>query len=280
MLPASNRGVGMNMGFPDVCNTPVGPATAPIPYPNMAMNAQAVGFSPVVKISGVNGHNMATQIPMTTGDEAGHGSPDDQRPEPLHDGQPHRVHRQDARDQPHVPHDGHHMNNALGAVLVPSAVNVMFCRRSETDMLEASITASTTLPGGVVHARLASINPGAATEMFSATRHARAVIVDLRGCPGGALDAAEALIDFFAATTLPVVVMIDGGTASAAELVAARLQASGATVVGRRSYGKTYGRRSDGATVRWSAKRIKPDVSSSAVGEALLRLAWGLALRR
>ena len=34
MRPASNQGVGKNIGFPDVCNTPVGPATAPLPYPN------------------------------------------------------------------------------------------------------------------------------------------------------------------------------------------------------------------------------------------------------
>ena len=45
MLPASNSGVGMNMGFPDVCVTPVGPVPVPIPYPNMAMNAMAVPFA-------------------------------------------------------------------------------------------------------------------------------------------------------------------------------------------------------------------------------------------
>ena len=29
----------MNLGFPDVCLTPVGPAPTPIPYPNMNMSA-------------------------------------------------------------------------------------------------------------------------------------------------------------------------------------------------------------------------------------------------
>ena len=42
MLPACNKGVGMNMGFPDVCLTPAGPVPVPIPDPNMAMNAMAV----------------------------------------------------------------------------------------------------------------------------------------------------------------------------------------------------------------------------------------------
>src|SRR3954470_22036334 len=75
MLPASNRGAGMNMGFPDVCNTVVGPATVPIPYPNIAMNAQASPFSPNVKITMMSALNMASRIPMTSGDEAGTAHP-------------------------------------------------------------------------------------------------------------------------------------------------------------------------------------------------------------
>ncbi len=61
MLPASNSGVGMNMGFPDVCVTPVGPVPTPIPYPNMAMNATAVPFAPNVLISFVPGLNMGAE---------------------------------------------------------------------------------------------------------------------------------------------------------------------------------------------------------------------------
>ena len=30
MLPATNKGIGMNIGFPDVCNTFVGVATSPM----------------------------------------------------------------------------------------------------------------------------------------------------------------------------------------------------------------------------------------------------------
>ena len=69
MLPASNRGAGMNVGFPDVCLTPAAPSPIPIPYPNFAMNAQAAPFATSVFISMMNALNMASMIPVTTGDE-------------------------------------------------------------------------------------------------------------------------------------------------------------------------------------------------------------------
>lgn len=34
-----SQGAGMNLGFPDVCITPVGPVPTPIPYPNINMSA-------------------------------------------------------------------------------------------------------------------------------------------------------------------------------------------------------------------------------------------------
>jgi carboxyl-terminal processing protease len=99
----------------------------------------------------------------------------------------------------------------------------------------------------------------------TATRTPRAVILDMRGNPGGLLNQAVAVADIFlshgdivslrgrtqgnqrtwkanAAEQLagvPMVVMLDGGSASAAELVAAALQENGrAMVMGQRSYGK------------------------------------------
>lgn len=92
------------------------------------------------------------------------------------------------------------------------------------------------------------------------------LILDLRGNPGGLMDVAQKVADYFVpegkiimqeekkggektpflATknngekiTLPVVVMIDGGSASASEIVAAALKESAnATLVGSKSYGK------------------------------------------
>lgn len=71
MMPATNHGVGGNFGFPDVCNTVVGPATAPIPYPNLGMDSMGLPFSPNVYVSGLPGHNQVSAPLITNGDEAG-----------------------------------------------------------------------------------------------------------------------------------------------------------------------------------------------------------------
>src|SRR5262249_52074259 len=93
----------------------------------------------------------------------------------------------------------------------------------------------------------------------------RGVVLDLRGNPGGLLDQSVAVADLFMTdgpivstkgrnpdsvqfyraapddilAGLPIVVLVNGGSASAAEIVAAALQDSGrAVVVGSASYGK------------------------------------------
>jgi carboxyl-terminal processing protease len=93
----------------------------------------------------------------------------------------------------------------------------------------------------------------------------RGLVLDLRGNPGGTLDSAVAVSDLFLADgrivsvdgralqekqeydahpgsrweSLPLAVLIDEGTASAAEIIAAALKSHGrAVVLGRRSYGK------------------------------------------
>lgn len=71
MMPATNQGVGGNVGFPDVCNTVVGPATAPIPYPNIGTDSMGLPFSPTVFVSGLPGHNQTSMPAITNGDEAG-----------------------------------------------------------------------------------------------------------------------------------------------------------------------------------------------------------------
>ncbi|NRF66453.1 DUF4150 domain-containing protein [Aquincola sp. S2] len=67
---ANTQMMGMDMGFPDVCLTPV-PAPTPIPYPNIAMAPMAVSFVPFVLTMCMPTHNMSTLIPMTNGDNAG-----------------------------------------------------------------------------------------------------------------------------------------------------------------------------------------------------------------
>lgn len=99
----------------------------------------------------------------------------------------------------------------------------------------------------------------------SAARTPRAVVLDMRGNPGGLLNQAVRIADAFLSageivslrgrtpgnqrswqadpvehlTGVPMVVLIDGRSASAAELVAAALQENGrALVMGQRSFGK------------------------------------------
>lgn len=99
----------------------------------------------------------------------------------------------------------------------------------------------------------------------SAGGHLRGLIIDLRNNPGGVLEAAAAIADDFLdggtivsasgrlrearfrmeatpgdiAAGAPIVVLVNGGSASAAEILAAALRQNGrATLIGRKTYGK------------------------------------------
>jgi hypothetical protein len=68
---ANTQMMGMDMGFPDVCLTPAGPAVVPVPYPNIAMGPTAIPNQMSIMIMGMPAHNLGTIIPMTNGDNAG-----------------------------------------------------------------------------------------------------------------------------------------------------------------------------------------------------------------
>ncbi|CAA7626727.1 C-terminal processing peptidase [Candidatus Terasakiella magnetica] len=134
-------------------------------------------------------------------------------------------------------------------------------------------TVTMTLVGGVAQIRISSFNQRTAYTLESLLKEAKAklglglqgVVLDLRGNPGGLLDKAVAVADLFMAEgpivstrgrhpasanafeahpgdlgeDLAVVVLVDGRSASAAEIVASALQDSArAVVVGTNSYGK------------------------------------------
>lgn len=74
MFPASTKGGGQCMGFPDVVKVPAPPAPfAPVPFPNIAMCNQADGgtCSSKVKIENKEVCTTKTEISMSSGDEAG-----------------------------------------------------------------------------------------------------------------------------------------------------------------------------------------------------------------
>ena len=126
---------------------------------------------------------------------------------------------------------------------------------------------------GVLHLKISSFNQNTARSAATALRKARhgrgdplrGIILDMRGNPGGLLKQAVRLVDLFLtegmisstrgrhpdsihryeaggsdlAQGLPLVVLVDGKSASAAEIVAAALQDRGrAVVIGTTSYGK------------------------------------------
>jgi len=325
MLPATNRGVGMNIGFPDVCLTPVGPAVVPIPYPNFALTAQAAVFSPIVRVSGVHALNLGSMIPMTFGDEPGVAHWTVKGPGRYVMGNPIVfVDRLPAINLT-CPTMGNTGNNALGAVLVPSAVNVFYTyahSRSATVTNEAAgrlgdeMIGNGTLPiittemlsdsRGLI--RVALIPSDMARQFHVALKSleaqgARALVIDLRGCPGGDLDAAiEWCAPFLpegaeivrledaegdetirrahlaAEYTMPVALLVDECTASAAEVFVGALKAHGrAFVIGRPTYGKSTvqclvpGTTSDfeyPSVARWfrpfesaSGTKVLPDIS-------------------
>ena len=126
----------------------------------------------------------------------------------------------------------------------------------EGDVLVLRVTGFTTSTAAALEKAIADA---------TATRTPRAVVLDLRGNPGGLLNQAVAMADMFLGAGeivslrgrtpgnrrtwqadsvehlagVPMVVLIDGRSASASELVAIALQENGrATVMGQRSFGK------------------------------------------
>lgn len=141
----------------------------------------------------------------------------------------------------------------------------LLLRRTSFDRSDVTVQA---MRGGVVRIRVATFTRGVGRHVRTALAaarhsHARGVVLDLRGDPGGLLDEAVQTAGAFldggpivsyqrregpphrldapghGDTTMPLTVLVDGGTASAAEVVAAALQdRHRAVVVGSRTFGK------------------------------------------
>lgn len=71
MLPASSKGGGQAMGFPDACKTPTPGGPVPIPYPNIGMVNQASKTSTKVKIKKKDAVTKKSEMSRSQGDEAG-----------------------------------------------------------------------------------------------------------------------------------------------------------------------------------------------------------------
>jgi carboxyl-terminal processing protease len=160
-----------------------------------------------------------------------------------------------------------------------SKVKLTVIRKGSAQPLEITVTRaqinvpsveSKMLPGGIAYLKINDFGTTTASEVDTALsallkQQPKSLILDLRNNPGGYLDAAVAVASQFlpggkvvlkvhygdgheqvynaasggTATTLPMVVLIDGGSASASEIVSGALQDNQrASLVGATSYGK------------------------------------------
>ncbi|HEX6441512.1 MAG TPA: S41 family peptidase [Stellaceae bacterium] len=168
------------------------------------------------------------------------------------------------------------MRGPVGSMVTVSIRQGIAARQRDLTLQRAFVTlptVTTTRDGNIAVFRITSFNQATTErlgeELAKAQRdaggHLAGIVLDLRGDPGGLLDQAVSLADLFlkqgpiasttgrhpasrqafaasghaAAPEIPIAVLVNGGSASAAEIVAAALQDHGrAVVIGSSSYGK------------------------------------------
>ncbi|MBK8259370.1 MAG: DUF4150 domain-containing protein [Polyangiaceae bacterium] len=295
MLPAANKGVGLNICAPDVCRTPPPPGI-PIPYVNFGAHAIAVPFSPVVFVCALPALNVSAKIPKTFGDEPGVLHPVFMRVGTFVMGCPNVFVDNLPAIHLTLPTTGNAMNAPVGAHLVPNVVNVFYNDAGVPSLVESGVSTEAveslservyTAPAPTLQAvtDLTSVASGLYGSGFvlhiplftEETRaivyslfyqhnvtHETQLVVDLRGCPGGSLLGAVQLASDFLSEgdialrtvdtdgdesirrvhqngphKMPVTLLVDHGTASAAEAFAAALLHAGrASLHGSQTYGK------------------------------------------
>ncbi|MEZ6037394.1 MAG: PAAR-like domain-containing protein [Planctomycetota bacterium] len=246
-MPAANQGVGMNMGFPDVCTTPAAPAPIPIPYPNIGMNAMGMPFVPNVLVSMAPAQNMGTKPMLTNGDNAGVAHPMFMQPGGTIMGNPMVLIGGMPASHLTNPSYGNNFNNPVGSKLVPSVTNVLLACAATASPAAALLhgeRSSAARRGDVLQLRVPCLTRHtdrwlgeALAELCSPD--VAAIALDLRGNPGGLVTTALAMQARLVRLGLPVAVAADRHTASAAELLIAGLRDAGvARVFGERTFGK------------------------------------------
>lgn len=284
MMPASNNGVGMSIGFPDVKLTP--PLAVPVPYPNMALGCMSAVFSPNIFVGYMPQTSMASIKPITLGNQAGVMHPLYMMMGGQTLGNPRVLINCIPAQHLCIPTFGNLFNNPIGLVAVPSITTTRYADSGAKELTDGSMlgaeqvrllrdavkgsaeNVSVSSPTtGVVWVTAKIVTSDLATRIFNAlskVTEAKALVVDLRGNPGGDAEAAlEVAGDFLPkGATLAVfddgeertpiknrvtgsagaklVLLVDGATASSAEVLVACLKHHGrAVIVGARTYGKT-----------------------------------------
>jgi carboxyl-terminal processing protease len=258
------------MGFPDPCLTPT-PVPVPIPYPNVGLNMQATPFSPIVRICMMSALNTMSKITMTSGMEGGVSHPLLKGMGSYTMGNP----LVSIDKMPAInllcPTTGNNYNNPAGAAVVPSLVNVFFtyAGTEALELLRRPVVSSKMMRDGIGYAGINAFGFTLPTLLHNeivrlTSQGMRALVVDLRANPGGEMEVFLRLADDFLEPgavlakvkdgdgdetvhrarqsdpyAFPLVLLVNAGTASAAELFAGCLKSHGrAVVVGETTYGK------------------------------------------
>ncbi len=220
MMPASNRALGGNVGFPDVKLTPAAPAPLPIPYPNLAPNTLAAVFSPNIYVGYVPQLSLASITPMTLGNQAGVLHPLFMMAGGQTAGNPRVLINCIPAKHLCVPTWGNLFNNPVGMVAAPSVTSTHYSDREEhargsQDESPLSAHALRCLASardgaGTVEAkecfhrvlwvRISRFAPDVGTRVWNEFQRrplTAMMVFDLRGNPGGDADAAMDLAGEF-----------------------------------------------------------------------------------
>lgn len=222
-MPASNNGVGMRVGFPDVCMTP--PLGAPVPYPNFGLNCMSAVFSPNIFVGYMPQLHMGSVVPMTLGDQAGSMHPLFMQMGGATSGNPRVLINCLPAMSLCTTTFGNLYNNPVGLVAVASVTTTLYsdaaAARVVDDAAPLQVHAQRALRDAVagdteaVEAREAAEGIGivvvrrmtsdVGARLFNAIRRVkpvRGLVLDLRENPGGDLEAAlDAASDFLPAGT-------------------------------------------------------------------------------
>ena len=290
MLPASNRAAGTASGFPDTCNTPNGSGVdIPTPYTNLGDHSQAQGYSATVFVTMMNALSQAATVPTTSGDESGTTHPTIKGVMSHTVGNP--IVFVNSVPAINVSSATAHNNGncPVGSVVSPGAANVFYtlgepasARRwaslgASTPWSHEDLRAREWFLSGPSLERAAGANGAAlivcrfiaeqtVNELFAllAECSETSITLDLRGCPGGTLEGAVALLSALLPAGAPLfetededgdlsvrvaapgprlehrlTLLVDAETGSAAEIVAGSLAAHGrADVLGGPTAGK------------------------------------------
>ncbi|MCK5940781.1 MAG: DUF4150 domain-containing protein, partial [Planctomycetes bacterium] len=229
-------------------------------------------FVPNVLVSMAPAQNMSSKPMLTNGDNAGVAHPMFMQPGGTIMGNPTVLMGGMPASHLGAPSYGNNFNNPVGAKTVPSITNVLIA--SSTLLMADGMREMHTVLGhdqvdfhvrrdgiAIVRLRCLSLTADRWLRLRLDRARPRAVVLDLRGNPGGSVETATRIAAFLAHHATPLAVAVDAHTASAAEVLTAQLLDAGLVpVFGERTFGKGIAR-----WFRWSPDELTPHAGAASL---------------